>query len=588
MIESIEWKLKTDSSLQDNTKLDANLNIEGLPQILEKLLVSRGFINRELVDDFINPDIKSLSDPMLLLNMDKAVTRLLKAFREDEKICIYADFDLDGTSGLALLLTGIKKLGFKNVIGYQPKRLSQGYGFHIEAVDDLLAQGVSLIVTVDVGITAIDTVKYANDKGVDVILTDHHLPSETLPPAFAVVNPNQPECKSELGYLCGAGVAFYLLRALKRAFFETPDLPKNEWDLKDVLEFFTIGTLTDMVPLIKDNRVLVKYGLACMSKTTKPGLRGLLQELGLSNKRLSSQDVAIRFAPKLNALSRMENGILPIEIFLVEDPDKAESMVSQALKSNDLRVKFQKEAEVIANEFLNNWKQKDFVFVCSDKFHKGVIGLIATKLSKELQVPAFVGSINADGVVAGSARVPDTSDICLVEALNSASSLLNRFGGHSSAAGFELNQDQIADVEVLLSKHFAEMKNSNTKKVLYYDLDADIGELNSHLMKWYEHIGPFGTGFVIPILKFKSVLVSNIKQIKGGHFKMSLSDEGSTSALSGVLFNPNHSQLSFMELIKKVSYPRCDILGEIQRNYFGSTSQIQILIKDLKLEGNQF
>jgi single-stranded-DNA-specific exonuclease len=300
------------------------------PDLIARVLASRG-LTQEKLDDLLNPKLAALKDPMSMKGMKVAVERLVKAYKNKEKICIYADFDLDGTSGLAILKQGFEKIGYKEVAYYQPKRLSEGYGFHAEAVEELVALGITLIVTVDVGITSFKAFEKAKQLGIDVILTDHHLPAETLPDALTVVNPNQKNCTSGLGYLCGAGVAFYLLRALKRAFYDDPDLPKNAWDLKEVLEFFCIGTLTDMVPLIEDNRTLVKLGLKVIAGTDKPGLRTLLEALGLDGRELTSQDVAIRFAPKLNALSRMESDILPAQIYLETDYKKAQQMVSQII-----------------------------------------------------------------------------------------------------------------------------------------------------------------------------------------------------------------------------------------------------------------
>ena len=242
------WKSR-ENEIQSKEGAKPSFAVEGVPQLIQRILEVRGFSSKDQIDRLLFPKLADLKDPLSLKGMDIAVTRMVQAYKQDETICIYADFDLDGTSGLALLKTGLLGLGFKKVLHYQPKRLSQGYGFHIEAVEELKNQGVSLIVTVDVGITAVETVRRANELGVDIILTDHHLPGEELPPALTVVNPNQGTCPSGLGYLCGAGVAFYLLRALKRAFVLDPYLPKTDFDLKDVLEFFTIGTLTDMVPL---------------------------------------------------------------------------------------------------------------------------------------------------------------------------------------------------------------------------------------------------------------------------------------------------------------------------------------------------
>ncbi|MGZ3749428.1 MAG: single-stranded-DNA-specific exonuclease RecJ, partial [Pseudobdellovibrionaceae bacterium] len=461
------------------------------PPLIGQILASRGFSDSSQVDKFLFPKLTSLKEPLLLKGMDQAVARLGQAALHKEKVCIYADFDLDGTSGLALLKLGMQALGFADVIHYQPKRLSEGYGFHAHAVEELHKQGVTLIVTVDVGITANPAVEKAQALGIDVILTDHHLPGAVLPPAFVIVNPNQKSDDSGLGYLCGAGVAFYLLRALKRYFFDHPTLPKNNFDLKEVLDFFTIATLTDMVPLLEDNRVLVKHGLLKLSETRRPGLRALLAELGLENRPLTSQDVAIRFAPKLNALSRMECGILPIDLFLVEEVPQANKMVCQVLKNNSTRVQLQSDAEAEAMELLKNWSYKDFIFVASRNFHRGVVGLIATKLSQVFNKPAFVGAWGEDDVIVGSARLPSGQEACLVEALSSASEVLNRFGGHSAASGFELQSDKLPAVIQCLDTHFFELHQKPKALEVFYDVEAKLGDVGASLMKWYDFVGPF-------------------------------------------------------------------------------------------------
>ncbi len=549
------------------------------PSVIGQILAARGFTETTQVDRLLFPKLTELKDPLCLKGMEKAVHRLGDAALKNEKICIYADFDLDGTSGLALLKTGMLALGFKDVVHYQPKRLSQGYGFHAEVVEELHAQGVTLIVTVDVGITANPAVEKAQALGIDVILTDHHLPGEVLPSAYVVVNPNQGTCPSGLGYLCGAGVAFYLLRALKRYFFDHPDLPKNDFDLKEVLDFFTIATLTDMVPLVDDNRVLVKHGLAKLAETKRPGLRALLKELELEFRSLTSQDVAIRFAPKLNALSRMESGILPIDLFLVADKTRATEMVKQVIKNNSTRVQLQSDAEGEALEILKNWPYKDFVFVCSEKFHRGVVGLIATKLTQVFNRPAFVGSIGEDGVIVGSARVPQGQEVCLVQAMTSAERSLSRFGGHSAAAGFEVHGDSLGDLVADLNQYFNDLREKPKPLEIFYDVEARLKDVGASLMKWYDFVGPFGAGFNIPLIHFKKVLLQSKRSLRGGHWRLKLVDPEEKGSHEALLFSPSPRQLEVLEQ----EGDRLDILGELQWNYFAGQKNVQILVRDLKL-----
>lgn len=554
-------------------------NVEGQwPSLIGKILAARGFSEKGDVEKLLFPKLADLKDPLLLKGMSQALERLGSAYLNNEKICIYADFDLDGTSGLALLKTGLLALGFPQVLHYQPKRLSEGYGFHVAAVEDLKKQGVSLIITVDVGITAHAAVDKAKELGIDVILTDHHLPAETIPQAYVVVNPNQGDCPSGLGYLCGAGVAFYLLRGLKRYFHDNPQLPKNNWDLKEVLDYFTIGTLTDMVPLVDDNRVLVKHGLVKLAETSKAGLRALLEELDLVGRPLTSQDVAIRFAPKLNALSRMESGVLPIDIFLLEDSAQARSMVREVMRNNSTRVQLQNDAELEAQELLKDWPYKDFVFVASKSFHRGIVGLIATKLSQVYNKPAFVGSLGDDGMIVGSARLPQGQEACLVEAMTTAQNFLNRFGGHSAAAGFEIAETKVPGFIEKLEAHFSELREKPKPLEIFYDVEACLSEVNTGLMKWYDFVGPFGTGFSIPLIHFNSLQVLSRRDLKGGHLRLKVADPNGSFSSEALLFTPTPRQLDTLQNVPGFYH----ILGELQWNYYAGQKTVQILIRDLK------
>lgn len=554
--------------------------VEGaFPSLIGKILAARGYSDSLEVEKLLFPKLSEMKDPLLLKGMSQALERIGQAYLNKEKICIYADFDLDGTSGLALLKTGLLALGFPDVLHYQPKRLSEGYGFHVAAVEELHRNGVTVIITVDVGITAHAAVQRARELGVDVILTDHHLPADSIPPAYVVVNPNQGTCESGLGYLCGAGVAFYLLRGLKRYFQDHPELPKSNWDLKEVLDYFTIGTLTDMVPLVDDNRVLVKHGLLKLAETRRAGLRALLEELDLVGRPLTSQDVAIRFAPKLNALSRMESGILPIDIFLLNDPAQAREMVRQVMKNNSTRVQLQSDAENEAMELLKNWPHQDFVFVASASFHRGVVGLIATKLTQVYNKPAFVGSIGSDGMIVGSARLPQGQEACLVEAMSTAHELLSRFGGHSAAAGFEIAEARVPGFVEKLATHFSDLREKPKPLEIHYDVKASLSDVNTGLMKWHDFVGPFGAGFSIPLLHFSGVQVLSKRELKGGHLRLKVADANGEVTAEALLFTPTPRQLSSIQEVPG----KYDILGELQWNYFAGQKTIQILIRDLKV-----
>jgi single-stranded-DNA-specific exonuclease len=551
------------------------------PELIEKLLFSRG-IQYENWAQLFEPKLSDLKDPFLMLGMDKAVARLIQAYINNEKICLYADFDLDGTSGLALTKTALEKFGFSNILYYQPRRLKEGYGFHAEAVTELSALNVKVIVTIDVGITSHAACLVARDCGIDVILTDHHLPNDSLPEAYCVVNPNQGHCPSGLGYLSGAGVAFYLIRALRRKLVETQISPERaeqikSWDLKEILDVFTIATLTDMVPLIDDNRVLVKHGLVSLKNTLRPGLRQLIRKLNFEGKDLTSADVGIRLAPKLNALSRMDLDVLPIHIYLEMNMTRAEVLVEKMFDSNQERLDLQSYAESTAEKLLETWTYNNFIFLQSDQFHRGIIGLVATKLSQSKNKPVFIGSLNSEGIIVGSSRQPDDCETSLVDALFFCGEALNRSGGHYSAAGFELPVKNL-DRFIAGLDQFYNIESGRRVKKTEYDLEAHFSDVNDQFLKWHYSLGPFGVGFPEPIFRFDRVSIENVRELKGGHLKLTMVETTNDveSKVEALCFSP---KAKVKELIRKQGY--FDILGEIQKNSFRNKVTIQILLKDL-------
>jgi single-stranded-DNA-specific exonuclease len=390
------------------------------------------------------------------------------------------------------------------------------------------------------------------------------------------VNPNQAGDTSGLGYLCGAGVAFYLLRGVQRKLVENKLIEKSSLDLKVLLDFLTIGTLTDLVPLVGDNRPLVKAGLNQLENTRRPGLRALLDALQLSGRALSGQDVAIRFAPKLNALSRLENGLLPVDIFLVSDEAQARKLVDSVLSSNEDRIHLQQEGERHALEKLKDWPHTKFVFVTSTEFHRGVIGLIATKLAQQFNCPAFVGSENGDGLTVGSSRLPQSGEGSVLRALQSAGSFLNRFGGHHAAAGFELLAEKKSDVIASFQKHFDEFVETDLVIEQEYDFDIEGHEITHTNMRWLDALGPFGQGFQVPQFVLRRVKVKSLTELRGGHLKFAFhgGSKDNEKIIALYFSPPSH-------FVRPSVGDVVDILGELQWNYYAGSRTIQFLIRDL-------
>lgn len=554
-----------------------------MPPALERLLKARGYFDCEEWDPLFRPKLSQIKNPMSIDQMDMASERLVQAFQKQDPILIYGDFDLDGSSGVALLFSGLKALGFKNLYYVQPKRLSEGYGFHKETVESYKDK-IKLIITVDVGITGREACKHAKDLGIDVIITDHHLPEGEVPEALAVLNPNKGFCKSGLNHLCGVGVGYYLILATWMKFKDLGHIKEEAFDPKSILDFFIIGTITDLVPMVDENRVLVKHGLQVLERTKRIGLKALMHKLGLLGKRLTSQDIGFRLAPKLNALSRMDKDLLPVDVLLCQDSTSANRMVEQVLALNGERLALQKKAEMMALE--REFESEEvFSFVYDEEFHKGVIGLVATKLSQNYNKPAFVGSLRGHKIF-GSARIPDGLDLNLVEVLSHCPSL-KKFGGHAQAAGFELDINQAEDFHNELKSFFTEQsqvygKLTELDHSFKYDIEISASEVNPELLHWIQKLEPFGVGFETPVFKITNLRPVMVKVLKDVHVKLELISlkDSQAEKIEAIWFHHHLSEEQLESLIDS----KLDIVGTLEWNEFMGKKSLQLLIKNISMD----
>lgn len=565
----------------------------GVPRALKEVLMHRGLKTDADLAWWFRPSLKSLRDPLVLKDLYLAIRRLVEARQKQEHVLLYADYDLDGTSGLALALEAFQLLGFQNVSGYQPQRLTEGYGLHSSAIEKLHAErGIQVLVSIDLGITAMEEAAFAKSLGIDVIITDHHLPktdesgSVVLPEAVAVVNPNRGNCESGLGHLCGTGVIFYLVLALRRALLEEGLVQADgagAFDPKRLLDCFAIGTITDLVPLQAENRILVKHGLVRLAETERPGLSELLKALDLWGRPLTAQDVAIRFAPKLNALSRMGSGIQPIDLYLETDREKAREMVAQVLANNQDRQASQKLADEEAERILSESPPNGVIAISSEKFHRGVVGLVATKLSQRFGVPAFIGAIEGEsGSIIGSARVPTGLRANLLEAMTYASNHLDQFGGHAMAAGFEAKRAEFHQFRRALESWATKLVSDDELggHVVEFDAACSLSELTPGFMNWYEHMGPFGSQAPVPLFHFTDCLVSQVKALKGGHLRLRLAQAGAPP-IQAIWFSP--PKLDGMDDHTLMQGLRVEVIGEVQWNHYQGSRTIQLLVSDVKI-----
>lgn len=523
------WK----PAIQSKT-MDQSWNIPAWPQALVQLMRLRGVSSAEEALARVSFDLQQLSNPLSLSGMTEAIERLCKARVAQDKILIYGDFDLDGTGGITILFEALKSFGFENLFYFQPKRLGIGYGFHASVVEEYFEkQKINLVLTCDVGITAFEACEKAKNLGIDTIITDHHLPIDgKLPEATVLVNPNSGKCDSNLQDLCGAGIAFYLARALKRKLVDEKIIDESQGNLKSLLDVLTISTVTDMVKLSGDNRQLVKAGLQVLAKTQRPGLKKLLERLNLYEKELTVTDISMSIAPKLNALSRLEREVRPLDVYLSSSSEEAEKNVETAFLYHKERKQLEARAWTEIRTQILNQSRSDFIWVYSKNFHRGIIGILASQIVEEFDRPTFVGAVTEEGTIVGSARKPDWDTRDLTLSLGHCEEKLLRFGGHAAAAGYELQETEAEAFRDTLKQYFVQNRQTTETPAQYFDMTLSLSEVDLVFAKMLQKLEPYGAGFKPPIFSLSGVEILNEKWLKDKYFKCEIvSPEGRVEAV---------------------------------------------------------
>ncbi len=493
-----------------------------LERMAAAVLVHRGFTDAAVAQEFLNPRLASLHDPLLMRDMEAAAVRLFTAIKERELILIYGDYDVDGTTSIVVLKKAIEILGGR-VDFHVPHRLTEGYGMRAEIIERASADGVRLIVSVDTGIRANDVVRHANSLGIDVIVTDHHLPQTELPPAVAILNPNRPGCSYPNKHLCGAGVTLKLVAAL----LELSGLPETRQLalLDSFLKPVAIATVADIVPLTGENRVIVQRGLSGLHGVRNPGLRALLEVSGFEDGEApSAHQVAFRLAPRINAAGRMATAQDIIELFLTADATRAHQLAEQLDALN--RERQQVETEII-EAILQECEDKGFDNAClatvfaASGWHLGVLGIVASRLVERFSRPVFVlsdaiESAGQEGCLSGSGR--SIPAFHLLEALESMPELFTRFGGHRQAAGLSLHATQLEEFRRRFAQFAATRLTPEDLRPQYTaDAEAEFVELSDRSVRNVLILGPFGFGNPAPIFYTRHVEVAGpVKPFKDG------------------------------------------------------------------------
>jgi len=491
--------------------------------------VHRGLADPVAARRFLHPSFEELHDPMGLRDMAAAIERIARAIRSREKILIYGDYDVDGTMAVVLLTKVVELAG--GIAGYHvPHRLKDGYGMRPEVVEAAAEQGVQLIVSVDTGIRAAEVVRRANELGIDVIVTDHHLPESELPPALAVLNPNQPGCLYPEKNLCGAGVAFKVIQAL---------LPHLGWPAdrarrlcESLLKLVAMATVADVVPLTGENRIMVKHGLDGLRDVRNPGLRALLDVAGFTGDKVpNARQVAFQIAPRINAAGRMDTAKAVVELFLTGDAARARGLAQQLHDQNAGRQQVEAEIREICEKTAVDASACALVYYAED-WHRGVLGIVASRLVERLHRPVFVLSRNSeDGLAQGSGR--SIPAFHLLDALESMADLFVRFGGHKYAAGVTLETARVDEFRQRFNA-FAESRLApeDFEKQLAVDAVLDLGEIQDRHIDEVFALAPFGNGNQPPLFAALNVEVAAPPVImKEKHLRVTVRQNGRTLKL---------------------------------------------------------
>ncbi len=541
-----------------------------LPDNIIKILINRGLDTAENIENFINPKMEDLKDPFQLPDMEKGVERIVDALRANEKMMVYGDYDVDGITAAGLMFLVLNKLGAQ-ISYYLPNRLVEGYGISEDGLAEAVKQGVSLIISVDTGVTAVEEVERARELGIDIIVTDHHEPGPNLPDAVALINPKLHD-ESQGGHeLSGVGVSFKVAQALYRR------LGQPETELEEHLDLVALGTSADIVPLIAENRILTKFGIKQIIRTTKPGLKSLTFVSGLLGKEISTGQVVYVLAPRINAIGRLGNAEKAIRLLTTRDEVVA-SKIAKFLEEENRRRKSIDEktlTEALAMMDTDVDLQNDRAIVLASKgWHQGVIGIVASRLVEKFYLPTILIAIDGDEGKGSARSIPNFH---IYNALNFCSDDLLRFGGHKYAAGLTIKPSKI-DVFSRKFKKVAmeELSDEDLTPKLKIDAEIDLDDIDEKFIDTIDMFAPFGPANMRPIFLTRNLeVVGNPHVVGKNHLKMKVKKGEKVFDVIGFGFGDHAHQLALRSVAVDLVY-----VAEI--NTFGDQSRIQLRVKDLR------
>lgn len=565
-----KWIVRTPGDPQLVKKLSEQL---GIDTVLANLMVQRGIDTFEKAHDFFRPSLDKLHDPFLMKDMDKAVERLDRAIRNKERILIYGDYDVDGTTAVALMYSFVRNFN-ENIDYYIPDRYDEGYGISYKGIDIAVETGCTLIIALDCGIKSVDKVAYAAERGVDFIICDHHLPDDELPKAVAVLDPKRLDSEYPFDDLSGCGVGFKLVQA----YALHKSMP-FEW-VCDLLDLVVVSIASDLVSVVGENRILAYYGLQKLNSKPSKGLLSVIKLSGLENHRISIDDIVFKIGPRINAAGRMESGRTAVDLLICRNDEDARCIGAAINTHNNERKSIDREITYQALTMVKTtpgFKDKKSTIVFNPQWHKGVVGIVASRLVEAYYRPTIVLT-QSNGLVTGSARSVPGFD--LYEAIEHCSEYLVNFGGHTYAAGLTL---KLEDLDNFSNKFEAFVASKITKELMVPIINVDsmlnFKQITPKFFRILKQFQPFGPGNHSPVFLTENVYDNGNGRLVGsenGHLKLELIQEDEPYRyISAIAFN----SAEHFEHIH--SGAPVDICYSIAENYYRGIANIQLRIKDI-------
>lgn len=539
-----------------------------------KLMASRG-VGLEDAGLFFKPDLKNLHNPLLMNGMNEAIARISSAIDKKESIMIFGDYDVDGTTGVAFFYLFLKKV-YPYVSYYIPDRYTEGYGLSKKGIDTASETGCSLMVVIDCGIRSVELIAYAGELGIDIVVCDHHLPGSIIPEASAVLDPKKPACNYPFKELSGCGIAFKLAQALN----ENSEIWPADACYEN-LDLVAVSTACDIVPVMGENRILLHYGLKKLNDTPRPGLKILMFGAEAeATQAFNVSDVVFRIGPRINAAGRLESGLSAVELLVTDDPVLCADYAKKLANLNTTRGEL--DAQITAEAFEEIYADKDYekkhtTVVYRPLWHKGVVGIVASRLIEKYYRPTLVLT-DSDDYISGSARSIEALDIH--DALLACESLLVQFGGHRHAAGLKLKKSDLEPFKALFEQVVAsKITREDLQPVYWYDSELDLSQINDKVITGIEKFAPFGPQNMVPVFLAQGVYDSGYARTMGGkheHLRLNLMTNNLEDPISAIAFKLGH----YFNRIK--GGRPFDILYSIGINHFNGVSRLQLEIKDIR------